>query len=49
MWGYLNVIFHTYWSSNFRDIIETVTRIFAEEIGKLGLPVPRVPSTVFRK
>ena len=31
-------------SINFRDITETVTGIYAEEIGKLELP-----STVFRK
>ena len=36
--------FQTHRSSNLGDIIETVIGIYAEEIGKLGLP-----STIFRK
>ena len=39
IWGYLSEKFQTQRISNFRDITETVTGIFAEEIGKLGLPV----------
>ena len=49
MRGYLSAKFQTQRSINFRDIIETVTGMSAEEIGKLGLPVPGLPSTVFRK
>ena len=49
MRGYLSDKFQTYRSSNFRYIIETVTRIGAEEIEKLGLPVSDHPSTIFRK
>ena len=49
MRGYLSEKFQTHRIRNFIDIIETVTGISAEEIGKLGLPVPRDPSTVFRK
>ena len=44
MRGYLSAKFQTQRDSNFGDIIETVTGISVEEIGKLGLP-----STVFRK
>ena len=40
MLGYLIAKFQTHRSSNFGDITETVTGISAEEIGKLGLPVP---------
>ena len=39
MQGYLNAMFQTHRSSNFRDTIEKATSIFAEEIEKLGLPV----------
>ena len=41
--------FYTQMSSTFWDTTETVSRISAEEIGKLGLPVPTTSSTVFRK
>ena len=37
---YLSEKFQTQKSINFKDITETVTGISAEEIGKLGLPVP---------
>ena len=40
MRGYLSEKFQKHRCSNFRDITETVTQIFAKEIGKLGLPVP---------
>ena len=46
---YLIVKFDTQKSSNFRDITETVTRISAEEIGKLGLPVPGASLHCFQK
>ena len=49
MIGYLSEKFKTYRSSNFGDIIETVTGISAEEIGKLGLPVPGASLPYFRK
>ena len=45
---YLSTKFQTQRSINFRDITETVTGIFAEEIGKLGLPVRELLSTIFR-
>ena len=32
--------FQTLKGINFGDIIETITGIYVEEIGKLGLPVP---------
>ena len=47
--GYLSAKFQKYKSINFRDIIETVTGISAEEIGKLGLPVPRASLDCFQK
>ena len=37
---YLSAKFQTQRSSNFGDITETVIEISAEEIEKLGLPVP---------
>ena len=46
---YLSEKFQTHRISNLGDIIETVTEISTEEIRKLGLPVPGVPFTVFRK
>jgi len=49
MGGYLSEKFQTHRISNFGDIAETVTGISAEEIRKLGLPIPGVSSTVFRK
>ena len=36
-------------SINFGDIIEIVTRIFVEEIGKLGLPGPGASLHYFKK
>ena len=53
MRGYLSEKFQTYRISNFGYIIEIVTGISAEEIRKLGLPVPTLfrefPFTIFRK
>ena len=49
MRGYLSAKFQTHRSSNFRDITETVTGISAEEIGKLGLPVPGASLHFFQK
>ena len=43
------VKFQTQRSSNFGDIIETVTSISAEEIGKIGLPVPGASLHYFQK
>ena len=40
MRGYISEKIQTHRSSNFGDITETVIGISAEEIGKLGLPVP---------
>ena len=39
MRGYLSTKFQTYRIINVRDIIETVTEISREEIGKLGLSI----------
>ena len=47
MCGYLSEIFQTQKISNFGDITETVAGISAEEIGKLGLPVPGSFSPLF--
>ena len=49
MWGNLSAKFQTHRSSNFRDTAETVWGISGEEIGKLGLPVPRVSLHYFQK
>ena len=49
MWGYLSAKLQTQRSSNFGDITETVTIISAEEIGKLGLPVPKASHHCFQK
>ena len=49
MWGYLSEKIQTYMSSNFRDIIEIGTGISAEEIGKLGLPVPGASLHCYQK
>ena len=49
MRGYLIKKFQTQRISNFRDITETVTGIFAEEIGKLGLLVSRASLHCFQK
>ena len=49
MRGYLRDKFHTQRSSNFGDITEIVTGISAEEIGKLGLPVPGASLHCFQK
>ena len=46
---YLNAKFQTQRSSNFGDTAETVTGISAEEIGKLGLPVPGASLHYFHK
>ena len=48
-WGYLSENFQTYRSSNFRDITETISGIYAEEIGKLGLPVSEASLHCFKK
>ena len=34
---------------NFRDTAETVSDIYAEEIGKLGLPIPGASLHCFQK
>ena len=39
----------TYRSSNFGDTAETVVGIAAEEIGKLGLPIPGASLHCFQK
>ena len=49
MLGYLSTKFKTYMSINFIDITETVTGISAEEIGKLGLPIPGASLHYFQK
>ena len=49
MRGYLSDKFYTYMSCNVRYIIETVTDISAEEIGKLGFPVPGASLHCFQK
>ena len=49
MLGYLSMKFRTHRISNFGDIIETVTGISAEEIRKLGLPVPGASLHCFQK
>ena len=49
MLGDLSAKLQTQRSGNFRDITETVTCIFAEEIGKLGLPVPGASLHCFQK
>ena len=41
--------FQTQKSSTFRDTIETVSGIYAEEIGKLGLPIPGASLHCFQK
>ena len=43
------MIFETHMSSNFRDTIETILDISAEEIGKLGLPIPGASLHCFQK
>ena len=49
MRGYLSTKFQTYRRRNVRYIIEIVTRISAEEIGKLGLPIPGTSLHYFQK
>ena len=49
MRGYLSAKFQTQRSSNFGDITETVTGIYVEEIGKLGLPVSGASLHYFQK
>ena len=49
MRGYLSTKFQTQGSRNFGDSVETVSRIFAGEIGKLGLPVPGASLHSFQK
>ena len=49
MWSYLREKFQIYRSINLGDIIETVTDISADEIGKLGLPVSRASLHCFQK
>ena len=49
MRAYLSTKFQTHRSSNFRDISEIATGISAEEIGKLGLPVPGASLHCFQK
>ena len=41
--------FQTERRNNCGDIVETVSGISAEEIGKLGLPVPGASLTIFKK
>ena len=49
MWVYLINKFQTHMSINFWDIIETMIGISAEEIGKLGRPVPGASLHYFQK
>ena len=49
MRGYLSEKFQTHRISNFGDITEIVTGISAEEINKLGLPMPGASLHCFQK